>query len=161
MAGQESDREDLLREATALVERAELTIESDPEPIVAGFRRDGSASFYFGADPVYQFNSAGELRRAFIAGLLYKAERGKLVALRRRRSATEVALVQIELNAQDIANLLLAMRQRLDLLQSALAAGTYSLIGQVPVKADAPARLLQWLGALAAEIPIASAPGVR
>ena len=42
MARRESDREDLLREATALVERAELTIEGFDEPIVVGFRRDGS-----------------------------------------------------------------------------------------------------------------------
>src|SRR5688572_18570527 len=65
MARQEQDREDILREATALVERVELLIPEFPEPIVAGFRRDGSASFFFGADPVLQFNAQGKLRRAF------------------------------------------------------------------------------------------------
>src|SRR5262245_38318908 len=72
MARQESDREDLLREATALVERAELKVAGEPEPVTVGFRRDGSLSVFFGSVAVYQFNTAGELRRAFADGLLYK-----------------------------------------------------------------------------------------
>ena len=47
MAQRETNREDLLREATALVERAEIRIPGESEPIVVGFRRDGSASFFF------------------------------------------------------------------------------------------------------------------
>ena len=47
MARQESNREDLLREATALVERVELHVPAFEEPIVVGFRRDGCASFLF------------------------------------------------------------------------------------------------------------------
>src|SRR6186997_1242741 len=100
MARRESEREDLLREATALVERAELTLEGSEEPIVVGFRRDGSASFFFGVDPVYQFNAACELRRAFVGGLLYKAERGRLVSLSRQRTMESVALFRAELTAQ-------------------------------------------------------------
>src|SRR2546421_10418921 len=103
MVRRESDREDLLREATALVERAEIRTPGEHEPIVVGFRRDGSASFFFGAHPVYQFNSAGEFRRGYIGGLLYKAERGRLIALRRERSDAEVALVRTELNDDEAA----------------------------------------------------------
>src|SRR5688572_26999220 len=69
MSRRESDREDLLREATALVERVELLVPGEGEPVVAGFRRDGSLSVFFGPEAVYQFNSAGELRRAFAGGL--------------------------------------------------------------------------------------------
>jgi len=43
--------------------------------IVAGFRRDGSGSVYFDAEPVYQFNSAGHLRRGFAAGKMFKASK--------------------------------------------------------------------------------------
>src|SRR5262245_12366974 len=103
MARQESDREDLLREATALVERAELKVAGESEPMTVGFRRDGSLSVFFGGDAVYQFNTAGELRRAFAGGLLYKAERGRLVELRRERSADEVALVRRELPDEESA----------------------------------------------------------
>ena len=97
MAHYESDREDLLRQATALVERAEILLPGLTEPLVVGFRRDGSVSFFFGADPVYQFNAAGELRRAYLDGLLYKADRGRLVQMRARAVATEVVLVSVEL----------------------------------------------------------------
>jgi hypothetical protein len=119
MPSRESDREDLLREATALVERAELKIVGHAEPIVIGFRKDGSASFFFGADPVYQFNSAGELRRAYIGGLLYKAERGHLVALRRERTATEVSLVRSELTAYETTAFLMTLGGRLTHLHKA------------------------------------------
>src|SRR3954447_20411722 len=101
MSRHESDREDLLREATALVERIELTVGGFDLPVVCGFRRDGAASFYFGADPVYQFNAVGQLRRAFVAGRLIKAERGRLVALSRERTENEVALVRHELSAAE------------------------------------------------------------
>ena len=73
MARNQSDREDLLREATALVERAELRISGWSEPVVVGFRRGGGASLFFGGKEVYQFNAGGELRRAFVAGRLIKA----------------------------------------------------------------------------------------
>src|SRR5687768_8047260 len=111
MSRTESDREDLLREATALVERAELQVAGLGEPIVVGFRRDGAASFFFGADPVYQFNAAGELRRAYVGGLLYKAEQGELVALRRERTPAETALVRHDLSAAESTDLLAALER--------------------------------------------------
>src|SRR6476469_7343231 len=92
MSRQESDREDLLREATALVERIELRLPDQPESVVAGFRRDGSASFFFGQSPVYQFNSGRELRRAYRDGLLYKTDNGRLVEMRRERTDTAIEL---------------------------------------------------------------------
>ena len=92
MARKEQDREDLLSEATPLVERIELDVEGFPETIVVGFRRTGEGSVYFGPDPVYQFNGAGELRRGYRAGRLIKAEQGRLVFLDRLRGPTDVLL---------------------------------------------------------------------
>ena len=66
MAREEADREDLMREATALVQRAEFS--AGGKPVFVGFRTNGAASVFFDSDPVYQFNSNGELRRAFVAG---------------------------------------------------------------------------------------------
>src|SRR5690348_4164205 len=106
MARQESDREDFLREATALIERVELHVTGFEEPIVVGFRRDGCASFFFGAVAVYQFNSAGELRRGYIEGLLYKAVGGRLIGLQRERTEAAVELQRLELDADQIAALL-------------------------------------------------------
>ena len=161
MARQESDREDLLREATALVERAELQIPGESEPVTAGFRKDGSLSLFFGGDPVYQFNTAGELRRAFADGLLYKAERGRLVSLRRERSEHEVALVRRELTGDETVAFLAAAHQRLLRLGKALQSGQSQLLGQVPADGEAPARVGKWLDALPAELAIAFRPNAK
>src|SRR5262245_10991650 len=98
MAREESDREDLLREATALVERIELIVDigNAGQHVVAGFRTNGAASIFFGADPVYQFNAAGELRRAYCDGVLIKGSRGRLVSLSRKRLANESLLLSCE-----------------------------------------------------------------
>ena len=93
MARQEQPRENLIAEATALVERVELLLAGVPEPIVAGFRAEGSASLFFGDDPVYQFNARGQLRRAFVGGRLYKADAGRLVEMTRQRQAGRIQLV--------------------------------------------------------------------
>ena len=47
MARQEQEREDLLREAVALVERIEVQTAREQGTVVIGFRRDGAASVYF------------------------------------------------------------------------------------------------------------------
>jgi len=161
MSRSTSAREDLLREATALVERAELQLPGYDEPIVVGFRRDGSASFFFGSDPVYQFNTAGELRRAFVSDLLYKAEQGQLVALRRERSATEMALVRHELTPAETAALLATLTNHLTRLRSALQTGAHQVLREVPPAAALPQRILTWLEQLPALIPIANTPNVR
>jgi hypothetical protein len=161
MARHESDREDILREATALVQRAELTVAGCGEPVVVGFRREGAASVFFGADPVYQFNTANELRRAYLDGLLYKAERGKLIELRRERSEREVALVRRELSGPETADLLSKMQQHLNDLRAALAAGQVRLIAQVPENGQVVANINEWLTSLPAEMAVASAANVR
>jgi hypothetical protein len=161
MAHRESDREDLLREATALVERAELRIPAEPEPIIVGFRRDGSASFFFGAELVYQFNSAGELRRAYVVGLLYKAECGRLISLRRQRSDTEVALLRTELKNDDAQTLLREARDRLLRLRQALESDSFTLIGQVPRDGNVVSRVTAWLTELPAQISVAQVANTR
>jgi hypothetical protein len=161
MSRQESPREDLLREATALVERAELTIPGCDEPVVVGFRRDESASFFFGEDAVYQFNAAGELRRAYVGGLLYKAEAGNLVALHRERTATETTLVRHELTPAETASFLEAAQRFLIELQTALSTGNHQLLRAVPPRADVPRRIAAWLQKLPAPILLASRPNVE
>ena len=161
MARHESDREDLLREATALVERAELLVPGEAEPVIVGFRRDGSASIYFGADPVYQFNSAGELRRAYLGGLLYKAERGRLVELRRERTEQETQLVRRELIDQEQASLLANAAARLERLRQALAKSSASVTGNVPADVDVPKRMGRWLDQARPGIKIAARPHAR
>lgn len=158
MAHEEHDREDLLREATALIERAELQIAGDPEPVVIGFRRDGSFSIFFGGDPVYQFNSASELRRAFVDGLLYKAERGQLIGLRRERTAGATVLVRQTPNAEEQMLFLSAARERLRLLCLALEGNRFKLIGQMPPEANVVGRVQKWLSTFAEQLVVANRP---
>src|SRR5690349_25155229 len=133
MARTEHDREDLLREATALVERAELQIAGCDEPVVAGFRRNGAFScYFFGGDPVYQFNTAGELRRAFVAGLLYKAEDGRLIVLHRERDSSQTVLRRRTCDTVEQKALLAAAREHLQLLNVALQANRFKTTGEVP-----------------------------
>jgi hypothetical protein len=169
MARQESSREDLLREATALVERIELaprTVgaaaaeDNAGDRLVAGFRSDGALSIFFGEDPVYQFNAAGELRRAYSDGTLVKAVRGRLTSLERVRKPHEVQLVRHELTAAEEVALIQRMTDLLRELASSLDAGRFEVIGQVPRDANVLGRLRAWLAAHK-QFPIAARPNVH
>ena len=158
MARHESDRDDLLREATALVERVELRLPENPESVIAGFRRDGSASFFFGQSPVYQFNTSRELRRAFRDGLLYKTENGRLIEMRRERTATAIELRSRLLSDDETAAFLTVALTRLGELRDALSAGLAVVVGQVPDPAngaDVKSRVAEWLHQFTGEILIA------
>lgn len=169
MARDESRREDLLREATALVERIELrprttdlsTAASNQfhQPIVAGFRRDGAVSIFFGEDPVFQFNAAGELRRAFCDGKLFKATRGRLASLDRARTVHEVQLVRHELSSAEVAEFLSQMEDRLQKFSKSIDANTFEVVARVPPDADVLRRLRNWLSTHD-NWPIASKPNV-
>ena len=162
MARQETDREDLLREATALVERIELAPSGNPsaDHVVAGFREAQALSVFFGSDPVYQFNTAGQLRRAFAAGLLYKAVDGRLVSLKRVRQPGEVQLVRQELTEDEQAVFVSEMHYRLREFLSQLNTGRLTIVGQVPPEADVWGRVQAWI-ATHELIPIARSPHVR
>lgn len=172
MARLESDREDLLGEAVALVERIELSpsecgsaaddtaIGLAPGPsIVVGFRAGGAASFFFGADPVYQFNTSGALRRAYCDGQLFKAVGGRLVSLARIRTASEVTLRSRELSLEQQHEFLARAQLHLEWLATLLATKTYSITAQVPVDANIVARIEHWL-ITHREIVVALAPNV-
>jgi hypothetical protein len=158
MARQEQDREDLLAEATALTQRASLRIPGESEPTTVGFRRDASASFYFGASRAYQFTSAGQLRRAFVGELLYKAQRGKLVVMRRERKAGVVELVSHDLDGDAERSFLEETRSHLDKLRSVLNESHFELLGQVPADVDVVARVRAWLETFGGRIAIAQTP---
>ncbi len=158
MAREEHDREDLLTEARSLVERASLRIVGAADEVVVGFRRDGCASVYLNPDRAYHFNTAGQLRRAYVDGLLYKAESGLLASLRRERTAGTVELVRHDLRQQETQAFLDAMRRELVALDGSLAAGSFEVIGQVPEETDVVGRVRAWLAALPAKPRIAASP---
>ncbi len=160
MARQDGPREDLLAEAVALVERMEVMLASR-EPVVVGFRKDGCASFFFDQDPVYQFNTAGELRRVYHAGLRYKADDRKLVALEPHRETNEVAMVRREISPDGTTALLEEAERRLDVLQASLAEGRFTLVGRVPAEVEVARRAIAWLANRHRPLRLAEAPNAR
>lgn len=161
MARDAHDREDLLRDARGLSPRVELVVGQGSEAftLFAGFRGE-SLSLYFGQDRVYHFNDCGELRRAYLDELLFKAEQGRLVAMSRERSASEVLLVSRELSAAEARAVVEELNGRLHALGEALAPETYELVGEEPSGSDAIGRLLGWLRARGDGIRIATSPRV-
>ena len=141
MAREPEEREDLLREATALVQRVALEGPALPAGFVAGFRRDGCLSLFYGADPVYQFNSQQQLRRAFVAGTLYKAEQGQLVRLIRATTSQEVHFVRHELTDDEQTTLIEQAAQRIVSVAQAIDDNAVQIIGQVPRESDVVAKL--------------------
>lgn len=161
LAREAHDREDLLRDARGLSPRVELLVESSGVDITlfAGFR-GASASLYFGQDAAFHFNNRGELRRAYLADELIKADGGRLVAMRRERSATESALVSRLLTPAKQQALLAELQGRLAGLTAALAAGEFRVVGQVPAEGNAVERLRGWLTDRQGAMIVARSPRV-
>ncbi len=117
MARHETDREDLMREATALVNRVALRREGTSEETVIGFRTEGTLSIYFGTELVYQFNTDHELRRGYYKGCLLKANQRLLVSMRRNRESGSLQLLSTTWDSQQTQRFL--EQVQLDLRQLA------------------------------------------
>jgi len=122
VARQEEDKEDLMREASALAERIELLTELNGTQVVvtAGYRRDGSLSLYFDQDAFFQFTSEGLLRRAWRDGLLYRSQGETLASLYRNRAAGQVVLERTDLTAEELSEFRDTMTAMLTLLSANL-----------------------------------------
>jgi hypothetical protein len=125
---------------------------------VFGFRRDGAASFYFGGDRVYHFSADAKLRRAFVGGLLYKAQGQRLASLARRRTAEAVELVRHDLSEAHEQAFLAEAAQHLERLRGSIEAQDYRLVGQVPEGSDVILRARQWLTGLGGRVAVADSP---
>lgn len=136
MARHESDREDLLNEVTALSPRVELQCPGRAEPIVAGRHKDGRWSLYLGADPVYHFSPAGQLRRAYVGGSLYRSQGTTLARLDRVRTERETQLRRHDLAPAELAAFLGQMRSQLSELREHLNCGACRTLRQIPEAAD-------------------------
>lgn len=160
MARQSHHREDLLRDATAFVPRIllQITIQSQPCEVFAGFREPESLAIYFDDDAVYQFNSQGELRRAFVDGQIIKADGGQLVTWERNETAEQTTMFSRQLSAEETKELLSAMLVRFADLKAAIAGNEFTVVGQVPPDGDGLAKLTTWLETFNAVI-IAQAAG--
>ncbi len=132
MARVEADREDLLREAVALVRRMELQTNGGDCEIIAGFRATGWLSIYFGPDLMYQFDERGRLRRAFVDGLLYRTQGVVLAQLERQRTETETVLVRRDLDGEPLVEFQSRVHTRIGGLQDVLRKGEATIVRQIP-----------------------------
>lgn len=161
MARHTQDREDLIREATALVPRIKLkfALEGRDMEIFAGFRKGDALSIYFDSDPVFHFNSQGKLRRAFTDGRILKADQGKLVSWEPQRTESSVTMASRGLSPDEQEQFGERMRERLTHLKNVIAGGQFTLTGQVPEASDGLERLKDWLD-LHSEFTVAVLPNV-
>lgn len=146
MARHAQDREDLLRDAKALVPRVQLRLPILGKvcDVFAGFRT-GAASLYFDFDPVYQFNSAGELRRAFVDDCIVKAVAGRLKVWKTQRTPTEVTMQSHFMAPEEVEKLRGDLVARIHELQAGIERNKFELVGQVPAESNAVEQLLAWL----------------
>ena len=162
MARQESDREDLLREATALIERVELKLPQLDESVVVGFRRDRSASIFWGTAFVAQLNRKGELRRAFADGKLLKAVDGHWASLSRERQDDCVILLRHDLSPEEERSLNNRITAMIIELRETLFASSprYEIVGHVPADLDVLEIVRKWLAGLTLPLAVAAVPNV-
>ncbi len=160
MAQHEADREDFLRDATALVPRFELILPGELKTVLAGFHNDGRLSIYFGADPAYHFDAARRLRRAFVAGQLYRSQGVTMARLTRVRTAEATELQRYDLTAPELAEFLARLHTRMQSLAAAMAAGTTQVLAQEPTGDDYVVQLRLAAAGIAAAGPKLS-PAIR
>jgi len=137
--------EGLMRELVALSERVELQGPALADRIVAGFRRDGCLSIYFGDDCCYQFDPVGRLRRALIDGRLFRTQGNGLAALTHGRNADETVLIRHDLDSAELEQFVGRMVERLRALHDAFASGRLQVTRQVPSDASVVERLVRSL----------------
>lgn len=131
MARQDADREDLISEAVALVHRVEFQLLDHAEPLVAGRRATGAWSFYFGPDPVYQFDAEGLLRRAFVDGRLYRTQGTALAEMTPDRNPQQTALVRRDLIGDELTQFLSNVRTALVRLRDQLWEEKFQILRSV------------------------------
>ncbi|MBX3439624.1 MAG: hypothetical protein KF861_19200 [Planctomycetaceae bacterium] len=155
----EVDREDLMREATALRQRAEFRVPGENETVVVGYRSNSSLSIYFGPDPVFQFDRDGRLRRAFVDGNLFRTQGDTLARLQRVRSSASVELQRHDLSTSECHAFLERSRLRLSRFLEALKSGTADCLSGVLWDTTTSEKLLhdlsRWLAA-----PLSLAPPI-
>ena len=120
MAQIQPDSTDFLKELVGLVPRAELRLPTDSSPVIAGFRKDGCLSLYFGPELFYQLDRSGRLRRALVAQHLFRTQGSTLAELTRVRSAKVSQLVRRELSAAELDQFVKEMQARVAQLTAAV-----------------------------------------
>ncbi len=149
MAANESDREDLMREAVALPERTELRVAGFDRLITIGFRVNLWMSVFIGQDPVYQFDADGRLRRGFVNGVLFRSQHQTLARLERIRTSGQTQLLRHDLNTDELAAFRSTMNELLLVVAKQIREGRCDVVRVVPETSDLRIRIVAALDAVA------------
>lgn len=141
MTRQESDREDLIRDAVAMPDRCEFRVPGLDELVTVGFRATAAMSIFIGQDSVYQFDREGRLRRAFDHGFLYRSQQSTLARLRRVRTETTTQLQRSDLSHIELSDFRTLMNQRLSFISDSIRHHTILVIRAVPADVDLRPRI--------------------
>lgn len=146
MTRQESDREDLIKEATAYRTRAEFAVQS-AQTVFVGIRRDEVMAIYFDQDPMYQFDANGRIRRALVDGVLFRAQGETLSRLSRQRREQETVLERTDLSSDELTAFLDTMDDAIHSFVNEIDNGSAVIQRAVPsdTETDIPERVKQQL----------------
>lgn len=148
--------EDLLREATALKERMEVSIDGDAW--LWGRRANGAVSVFCG-EMVWQFNTRQEIRRAFADNHRLKSEQGRFVRLERIGQRGSMRFHETVLDDEQQNNLLEKARDSLATMAKALERPNAVVQAADGDTNEMTAAARQWLNdRLAGPLVIAEAP---
>lgn len=160
MAKDAHDREDLLRDASAFAVRIEFEFgnsNSTPTNVFCGFRDNGALSVYWDQDTVLQFNTRGELRRAYWQERMvatYKHQPHWLES----DSSGRVRLRRIEFTPNETQQFRTESTSLLLQLGDSINHDPI-VVGQVPEDANVKDKVQEWLSANAT-LKFAMHPGV-
>ncbi len=157
MALEEHDREDLVRDGTAMAWRGECEI--DGTLVTVGFRAQGQLSLYWGAEFVLQFNQVGQLRRAYWNNQKLAAENGRLAVVHSPQRGAQVKLVRELLTEVAHAEFIQHAGQVLRVLRQSVDEQNTGLWQRaVPDSQTLHQRLQQWFAESQPSLQIAAQP---
>ena len=152
--------DEILVESTALVQRVALKIDGSNSIYVLGLRREGGLSIFCEDEPVYQFNSIHQLRRAFWRGQRIKADGGDLMKMSKKRMGGKVELISTKLTVEERVVLLAELEQHLLKLCQAIDRREVKIVVKVPEQEDILKPMRDQLGQIETPAEIAAVPHV-
>ena len=171
MAKHKVDREDLIREGTAMAIRGRMQIGGNE--VVIGFRAGGVPSLYWNQDPVFQFDADGRLRRVYFDSNRYKSCNRRLVRLTQSEQNTAASVGRLRLVEETVSieeqdAILMRLSDCLQQIRVHLQPDAENAEPDADPKAavevvgasDAQFRrhVLQWVAGLSQPIPLADHP---
>lgn len=160
MSRRQTDREDLLAEGVNLPQRGRITDAENHRVWVIGWRNETAVSLFDGADPVFQFNTSGQLRRVYLDGEKLAAHDGRLTQLQKLTgSGARLTFDPHPLSTEQQAAVQQRLAASLHAIHDALSAAETS-IETIGMDADSFVKRVKLLCEIETPIAIAATPNV-